>query len=138
MMFPKEMMFPWETAKTCVGEMSKTTSVHDVVQSAGRASAEQGAAVADTLSRHSYNVLRLEHCRCLKKMKLKMDSAKLKHVSHSLLHLGRLVLKNQSSCSFCSVTKTYQTVLEYPMVTRVYFSRKEVLQLKRKFYFLES
>lgn len=122
MMFPKEMMFPWETAKTCVGEMSKTTSVHDVVQSAGRASAEQGAAVADTLSRHSYNVLRLEHCRCLKKMKLKMD----------------LVLKNQSSCSFCSVTKTYQTVLEYPMVTRVYFSRKEVLQLKRKLYFLES
>lgn len=122
MMFPKEMMFPWETAKTCVGEMSKTMSVHDVVQSAGRASAQQGAAVADTLSRHSYNVLRLEHCRCLKKMKLKMD----------------LVLKNQSSCSFCSVTKTYQTVLEYPMVTRVYFSRKEVLQLKRKFYFLES
>lgn len=61
--------FPWETAKTCAGEMSKTMSVHDVIQSEGRAGAQQGAAVADTLSRHPYNVLKLEHCRYLKKLK---------------------------------------------------------------------
>ena len=36
--------------------MSKTTSVHDVVQSAGRACAQQGAGIADTQSRHPHSV----------------------------------------------------------------------------------
>lgn len=40
--------------------MSKNTSVHDVVQSAGRACAQQGAGITDTLSRHPHSVAKAE------------------------------------------------------------------------------
>lgn len=36
--------------------MSETTSVHDAVQSAGRACAQQGAGIADTLSSQPHSV----------------------------------------------------------------------------------
>lgn len=97
--------YPWETTKIqCSGKMLKTMSARDEAGSAGRACAWQGTSVASTLSRHPYNVTKQEYCRFSKKMKFK-GSANLKPVSDSLLHLNRLVLKSQGSCSFHSVTE---------------------------------
>lgn len=52
-------------SKDTGGEMSKNPSVHDVVQSAGRACAQQGAAIADTRSRHPHSVTKAGTLRLL-------------------------------------------------------------------------
>lgn len=81
--------------------MSETTSVRDVVQSAGRACAQQGA---DTLSRHPHSVTKAGTLQLFEEA----ETEALQTLNQCLIHCyvsDRLVLKIQSPSSFYSVTK---------------------------------